>query len=130
VIVADTNVLAALVLRGPDARAADALLRTDQQWSVPILWRSEFRSVLAQYVRSRGLTRAHALALAEAAEQVVAGREHLVPTDDVLAVILTTPLSAYDAEFVALARALGVPLITWDKAILRHAPDVARRPDA
>jgi predicted nucleic acid-binding protein len=130
VIVADTNVLAALILRGPDARTADALLRTDQQWSVPILWRSEFRSVLAQYVRARGLTRAHALALAEAAEQVVAGREHLVPTDDVLAVILTTPLSAYDAEFVALARALGVPLITWDKAILRHAPDVARRPDA
>jgi len=130
VIVADTNVLAALILRGPDARTADALLRTDQQWSVPILWRSEFRSVLAQYVRARGLTRAHALALAEAAEQVVAGREHLVPTDDVLAVILTTPLSASDAEFVALARALGVPLFTWDKAMLRHAPDVARRPDA
>jgi predicted nucleic acid-binding protein len=130
VIVADTNVLAALILRGPDATSADTLLRTDRHWTVPILWRSEFRSVLAQYVRSRGLSRAQAVALAEAAEQVVAGREHLVPTADVLEVVLSTPLSAYDAEFVALARALGVPLFTWDKAILRHASDVARRPPA
>ena len=30
-------------------------------------------------------------------------------------------LTAYDAEFVALARALGVPLATLDKAVLHSA---------
>ena len=34
-------------------------------------------------------------------------------------------VTAYDAEFVALARLLGVPLVTMDSAILRGAPDVA-----
>ena len=43
----------------------------------------------------------------------------------VLDVALECGLTAYDAEFVALARTLGVPLATFDNAILRGAPDVA-----
>jgi predicted nucleic acid-binding protein len=34
-------------------------------------------------------------------------------------------MSVYDAEFVALARRLGVDLVTADGAILEGAPDVA-----
>jgi predicted nucleic acid-binding protein len=34
-------------------------------------------------------------------------------------------ISAYDAQFVALARELGVPLITQDRKLLRVAPGEA-----
>ena len=39
-------------------------------------------------------------------------------------------LTAYDAEFVALARTLRVPLVTLDGGILEGAPDIAVRPRA
>ena len=47
------------------------------------------------------------------------------PGAAVIDTALECGLTAYDAEFVALARALGVTLVTMDAAILRGAPDVA-----
>jgi predicted nucleic acid-binding protein len=37
-------------------------------------------------------------------------------------VIATSPLTAYDVEFVALASGLDVPLVTADKAVLKAFP--------
>jgi predicted nucleic acid-binding protein len=37
-------------------------------------------------------------------------------------------LTAYDASYVALAEQLDVPLITFDRAIIAAAPEVARSP--
>jgi len=54
-----------------------------------------------------------------AAEAGFAGREHHLPSNRVFAVTERYRLSAYDAEFVALAEILGVPLVTEDRAILR-----------
>ena len=34
--------------------------------------------------------------------------------------------SAYDCEFVALARSMGLPLVTEDRSILRDFPGTAR----
>ena len=48
-----------------------------------------------------------------------------VPHDRVIETALECGLTAYDAEFVVLARTLGVPLATSDREILEGAPDVA-----
>jgi predicted nucleic acid-binding protein len=48
-----------------------------------------------------------------------------VSSDAVLEVVDATRLSAYDAEFVALAEELSVPLVTEDKAVLKAFPETA-----
>lgn len=49
----------------------------------------------------------------------------VVGDDLVLDVVAGSALTAYDAEFVALANALSVPLVTADKAVLKAFPDQA-----
>ncbi len=46
-IVVDTNVLASLYLPGEHTTAAEILLTRGPNWAAPILWRSEFRNILA-----------------------------------------------------------------------------------
>ena len=46
-IVVDSNVLASLYLPGEYTAAAEVLLEHDSDWAAPILWRSEFRNILA-----------------------------------------------------------------------------------
>ena len=43
------------------------------------------------------------------------------------AVDLNSHLSAYAAEYVALARRLGVTLVTTDRQVLEHSPNLAVR---
>lgn len=41
---------------------------------------------------------------------------------------LSSGVSVYDTLFVELAARAGCPLLTFDKAVLRAFPDIARRP--
>ncbi|WP_347888070.1 hypothetical protein ABHF54_10550 [Nitrosomonas europaea] len=47
-IVVDSNVLAHFYLPGEYTAAAEALFKHDPDWAVPVLWRSEFRNILAR----------------------------------------------------------------------------------
>ena len=128
-IVADTNLIAALLL-GPDAAVAERVFERDPAWAAPVLWRSEFRSVLFGYIRRRGLTPANAILLHERAEQLLASHEFTVGADAVLRLAEACPCSAYDCEYAALARELRVPLVTWDRQLLRALPALAVTPEA
>jgi predicted nucleic acid-binding protein len=125
VIVVDTNVIAYLHIPGKETEAAREVLRRDSEWSAPLLWRSEFRSVLTFYIRRAGLALEDAQELMRKAESLLLGREHLVESERVLNLAAASDCSAYDCEFVALAGLLEVPLITTDQEILRAFPDAA-----
>ena len=125
-IVVDTNVLAYLLLPGPKTSLAEALLLDQPRWAAPPLWRSEWRNVLTTYLRRDLLQLSEAVALMQHAEVLLAGQDEPVASDQVLQLANSSRCSAYDCEFVAAARQLGVPLVTDDRAVLAAFPDVAR----
>jgi predicted nucleic acid-binding protein len=125
-IVVDTNVVAYLLLPGPQTQLAEALRRHDRQWAVPPLWRSEFRNVLTQHVRRDLLDLTAALALMHKAEGLLAAHEQPVASQQVLHLVSISSCSSYDCEFVAAAHHLEVPLITADRAILKAFPTIAK----
>lgn len=127
-IVADTNLIAYLLLKGPDTALAQQVLEQDPIWAVPVLWRSEFRSVLAAYMRQRDLGVREAWRAHELAEGLVGAHEYTLGGEHVLHLVAASPCSAYDCEYVALAEDLGVQLVTSDREVLRHFPRVAIHP--
>jgi ABC-type uncharacterized transport system YnjBCD ATPase subunit len=90
-----------------------------------VRWRSEFRNVLALYLRQTILTLPQALSLQEEGEALMAEGEFTVPSVSVLSLMDSSRCSAYDLEFVALAKQLSVKLVTEDKKILNEFPGVA-----
>ena len=124
-IVVDSNVVAYYWVNGPLTETARLVQRADPDWHAPVLWRSEMRSVLTGYLRDGSLSGAQIGRIMAAAEEALAGREHIVPSDQVFRLVGETGLSAYDCEFVALASTLGVPLVTADRAVLKAFPDRA-----
>ncbi|MCL2523318.1 MAG: type II toxin-antitoxin system VapC family toxin [Betaproteobacteria bacterium] len=124
-IVVDSNVLAYLYLPGEYTAAAEALLEDDPDWAAPILWRSEFRNILAGYLRRGQLTFEQAHALQSEAEDLLGGAEYEVDSRSVLELVRDSECSAYDCEFVALAKQLRTRLVTMDGKVLRSFPGIA-----
>ena len=125
-IVVDTNILAYLYLPGEFTAAAETLLESDPEWNAPILWRSEFRNILAGYMRRGMLTFDQACSIQQEAEGLLEGAEHEPASRSVLDLVAASNCSAYDCEFVALADTLGVPLYTMDSKVLAAFPMIAR----
>lgn len=124
-IVVDTNIVAYLYLPGEFTAAAETLLEQDAAWAAPILWRSEFRDILAGYMRRGNLTFEQAYAIQGEAEDLLRGAEYEVESLGVLELVRDSQCSAYDCEFVALAMKLGTRLVTMDGKLLRAFPDTA-----
>jgi predicted nucleic acid-binding protein len=124
-IVVDTNVVTYLYLPTEHSGPAERLLERDPDWIAPPLWRSELRNVLAHYLRKQLLTFDTAYAIQTEAETLLADKEFTPVSYDILRLVEASDCSAYDCEFVALAKRLGVPLVTMDKKILTAFPDVA-----
>ena len=124
-IVVDTNILAYLYLPGEFTAQAEALLRKEPEWAAPMLWRSEFRNILAGYLRRNAFDLRHAIAVQREAEALLAQGEHIVDSEAVLELVGRSDCSAYDCEFVALAQGLGVKLATMDAKLIKAFPRIA-----
>jgi len=124
-IVVDSNVIAYLYLPGEYTAAAEELLEQGSEWAAPILWRSEFRNILAGYMRRRTISLEQANSLQREAESLLEGAEFEVESSAVLELVRDSDCSAYDCEFIALSMKLDTKLVTMDKKLLRAFPNRA-----
>ncbi len=125
-IVVDTNIVAYCWLAGKFTPLAEAVKSKAPSWHAPILWRSELRSILTGYARRGMLTWDQAAIIMTEAEKDMRDSEHLVDSNAVFDLVSRSGCSAYDCEFVALARALDIPLVTADRQILAAFPETAQ----
>jgi predicted nucleic acid-binding protein len=130
VIVVDTNLLVYLHVEGERTAEAEAVLRRDAVWIAPLLWRTEFRNVVAGLVRRHALPLEDAIQIVGEAERGMAGREYTVISHHVLRLAARSGCSAYDCEFVALAEDLRARLVTTDRRLLEAFPSIAVSPAA
>lgn len=124
-IVVDTNTIAYLYLPTVETSRVEELLESDSDWAAPHVWRSEFRNILALYVRKKILEFETACQIQGQAERLMTGSEYAVDSLSVLATAHKSGCSAYDCEFVSLAQALDTKLVTSDKKLLKTFPDLA-----
>jgi predicted nucleic acid-binding protein len=128
-IVVDTNIIVPLYMTSESTGQVLEILKIDAFWCSPPLWRSEFLNVLAGCLRRKSLTLDQARQIMQAALMTMAGSEIPVSPWHVLELTLASNCTAYDCEFVALAKELGVKLVTLDQQILAEFPETAISPD-
>lgn len=103
-IVVDSNIIAYLYLPCEFTQYAEELLLSDSEWIAPVLWKSEFRNILAGYMRRKTITFEQAYELQREAESLLSGCEYDIDSLDVLKLVRDSDCSAYDCEFIALAK--------------------------
>ena len=108
-IVVDTNVMTHLLMGGEGSTEAALLFEQDPEWTAPVILMSELRNVLLGFVRHGALVSDQAKAMSDDAGAILGDRIATVcRATQVFDVALECGLTAYDSEFVALARTLGV----------------------
>ena len=122
-IVADNNIIAYLLISGERTEQARQLYAADSDWFVPTLWRHEFLNVLATLVKYGGGDVTDALGLWQQAEMLLINRERTVSLPDALKLAVVSGISAYDAQYVALAESLNCALVTEDKRLIEKFPN-------
>lgn len=127
-IVVDTTLLVPLYVPGVLTPQVEEIVRRDPLWvSVP-LWRSEFRNALAGFLRAKSLTSDGCKRIARQAALRMMGQEYRVASGRVLELAAESGCTAYDCEFVALAAIADLPLVTFDRELLRAFPGLAISP--
>jgi predicted nucleic acid-binding protein len=126
VIVVDVNVIAYFFIEGEKTASARDLLRRDPDWRLPALWRHEYLNVLATFVREDGATIASAKTLWRQGIELFGPREQDLDMESALALATGNRISAYDAQYVALARQLHTVCVTEDQRLLKTFPESTR----
>lgn len=124
-IVVDTNIISYFYLNSDYSHLAVQTFKKDPVWSAPLLWRSEFRNVLTFYIKKNIVSLVEAIEIFESAEELLKENEYEINSVQVLRLSYLSGCSAYDCEFVNLAKDLSMTLVTEDKKILKNFPEFA-----
>lgn len=124
-IVVDVNVIAYALIQGEKTNLALKLRQKDPEWIVPSLWRHEFLNVLSTVQRAGLLSHSQCIETWESAFNIFNKAEHPVDMENALMLAMNSKISAYDAEYIALAQSHKVLCVTEDKKLLENFPQTA-----
>ena len=124
-IVVDTNVIAYVLIEGDKTALAQQVAKKDPDWKVPPLWRHEFLNVLATSARAEVIDALQAEALWHKGLDLLVRAEKEADGSASLKLAIEHAISAYDAQYIALAQSLETQCITEDKRLLKTFPDTA-----
>ena len=127
-IVADTMLMAYLVVQTPFSDECERLRLVDPDWVAPRYVEVELQNVLWQYLRRGDLTLEETLGRYETAVSFVR-RVFDVSAETAIRLAHARDCSPDDTRFAALADELGLPLLTYDSRLLERLP-VAMSPAA
>lgn len=98
----------------------------DADWRLPPLWRHEYLNVLATLTREGHATMIEAQELWRQAVQRLAGGEQPPDMEAALEIAAENRISAYDAQYISLARQLQTVCVTQDRRLLNAFPALTR----
>jgi predicted nucleic acid-binding protein len=124
VIIVDTNVVAYFFIEGPKTRLAQKVRDVDSRWCMPELWRHEFLNALSTHARHGGMSAGQAGTLWRKATELLTGCEVTVDMWSALQLSILHGISAYDAQYIALAEILNVRCVTEDRGLLHVFPQL------
>lgn len=124
-IVVDANILVYSLVEGAHTLATVQLSEKDPDWRMPALWKYEVGNALTQMARQKLITPESAHQLMRDAEEKYSSGEMALESNVVLSTALKHKLTFYDAQYLALAQMLSVPLVTEDKALRKAGGDLA-----
>lgn len=123
-IVVDANIIAYALLEGEHTPMAQQTWTRDPSRRAPVLWEHEFLNILASVGR-RGTARFDDLNFLWARAHALLSAEQAVDPLDALRLAVNHRITAYDAQYIALAHKLGVLCVTEDKGLLKAFPRAA-----
>jgi len=121
-LLVDTNIIAPLYVRSAGSQAVAKLFARDAVWRTEPLALIELSNVLIAYERARYITAATARDCLNRAAPFLQPHLFRVSHQAALDAALRFRTTAYDARFLALARQLGVRLVTEDAKLRAAAP--------
>jgi len=125
-IVVDVNIVAYLLIEGEKTDLARAFWERENDWHLPQLWIHEFLNLLATSERAGHLKLTRCLEVLGAAWTLFDSKTHLVDPRETLRVASRYRLTAYDAQYVALAQSMQTLLISEDGKLRRAVPGCVR----
>jgi predicted nucleic acid-binding protein len=125
-IAVDSNILAYLLIDGGRTTEARLLLERDPDWHSDAFSLVELTNILATTIRVGDLDVSRATIALVEAQAVISAGLHAVAHSEALTLANRFRVSAYDARYLGVALALGVPLVSEDRRLRTAAPDLTQ----
>lgn len=120
-IVVDANIIAYWAIDGEYTEPARRLREMEPDWIVPALCRHELANVLTIYVKHGAMEVADAQVVWQGIESIIFEREYDIELSRAIAVAVETGTSAYDAQYLMLARIKAIPFVTQDRQLVSRS---------